>query len=118
MVLWIHTCNSNLFCGSSNNALPVGKRSAFCGMDVIHVKKLESVQQPRNKGGLGLMPITIKARALPVKWFVRMLNLDESLWCVLACSLLFFYLATAGRTHSNMLAGNVSGWQLKELPTF
>jgi hypothetical protein len=70
--------------------------------------KLELVQQSRDKGGLGLMPTNIQARALLAKWFVRVLNLDGLLWYVLEYSLLFRHLATARRTLSDLLAGNVS----------
>jgi hypothetical protein len=79
--------------------------------------KLESVQQPRNKGGLGLMPTTMQARALLAKWFACVLNPDEPPWCALARSLLSRHLATARCTLSDLLAGNVSSRQLKGEPT-
>jgi hypothetical protein len=64
------------------------------------------------------VPTTMQARALLAKWFVRVLNSDGPPWCVLARSLLSRHLATARRTLSDLLAGNVSRWRLKGVPTF
>jgi hypothetical protein len=60
----------------------------------------------------------MQGSVLLAKWFICVLNPEVSLWCALACSLFSRHSATAGRTLSDLLAGNVSSWRLKGMPTF
>jgi hypothetical protein len=66
----------------------------------------EKLQQPRSKGGLGLLHAAKQAKALLGKWFVRVLNPDGPPWCRLARALLTRHLAAAGRVPSDLLAGS------------
>jgi hypothetical protein len=66
----------------------------------------EKLQQPRSKGGLGLLHAAKQAKALLGKWIVRVLNPDGPPWCRLARALLTRHLAAAGRVPSDLLAGS------------
>ena len=55
---------------------------------------------------------------LLAKWFARVLNPEGPPWCALARSLLTRQLATTRRTLSDLLAGDVSPWQLRGVSRF
>jgi hypothetical protein len=65
-------------------------------------------------GGLGLHHVEHQALALQAKWFARVLNPDGPPWCSLARAPLERHLSATRKVPSDLLAGSVSRWHLKD----